>query len=118
MLERLCCSEFLPNTRHPPPSGIRPSFLMSTWTRSPAAAARGAPARVRDAAREPLGGSGVGPAFVDDEPGQTQPTGRSEEGVSVGHEDVRGGKWVRGCSTPHPEVFVWSSRPAVPNVRG
>jgi hypothetical protein len=24
----------------------------------------------------------------------------------VGHEDLRGDEWVRGSSTPHPEVFV------------
>src|SRR5690606_15709938 len=66
----------------------------------------GPPTRRGDADREPLGRSGVGPALVDDEPGQPHAPGGSEGGVSVGHEDLRGDEWVRGSSTPHPEVFV------------
>jgi hypothetical protein len=98
-------------------TAIRPAGAVGHACRAVLAVAAGPPGGGGHRYLEPLGGSPQRPALLDDTAGQQKPAPRGQQGISVGHEDLRVEERFLDSSTPHSEVFLMS--PAdVTNVRG
>ena len=68
--------------------------------------------------RGEMGGPPERPLIDHHTPGEGQPATRSQQSVSVCHEDLRVEERFLDSSTPHSEVFPLSARHAVTNVCG
>src|SRR5690606_2738489 len=88
-----------------PGTAVRPAGPIVHRLRAPGTVAVGPFLGRGRRALESLGGTGVGPAVVDDTAGQPQPALRSQTSISVDHEDLPVID-VRVVTTPIPEVLT------------